>query len=185
VPGLGEQPLASFLESVAEATPAPGGGSSAACTAALGAALVEMAARIAGDSEAAERASGLRARVLALAETELSSYQPVLEAMRLPRDDPTRSERLESALIEASATPLAIAEEAAEAAELGVAVARNSSNEVKGDAVTGILLAEAAAAAAAGLVEINLQRHPAASALEQARAARARAWSAREAASGS
>jgi methenyltetrahydrofolate cyclohydrolase len=180
VPGLGEQPLESFLDSVAEATPAPGGGSSAACAAALGAALVEMAARIAGDLEAAARASGLRARALELAEAELSSYAPVLEAMRLPRGDPSRSRRLEAALIEASATPQAVAQAAAEAAELGVAVARNSSKEVRGDALTGVVLAEAAAASAAGLVEINLARQPLAPALEQAREARARASRARE-----
>jgi formiminotetrahydrofolate cyclodeaminase len=180
VAGLGEQSLASFLDAVAEATPAPGGGSSAACATALGAALVEMAAGIAGDSEAAARASGLRARAVELAETELSSYAPVLEAMRLPRDDPSRSTRLQSALVEASRSPLAVAEAAAEVAELGVVVARDSSNEVSGDALTGTLLAEAACTAAATLVEINLARQPSASALEEARAARARAGRARE-----
>jgi formiminotetrahydrofolate cyclodeaminase len=43
VPGLGAQPLASLLDDVARATPAPGGGSSAACAGALAAALVEAA----------------------------------------------------------------------------------------------------------------------------------------------
>jgi formiminotetrahydrofolate cyclodeaminase len=180
VPGLGAQTLAEFLDAVAEATPAPGGGTSAACTAALAAALVEMAARLAGESDAAERSRRLRTQALAIAEQELSSYEPVLEAMRLPRDDPTRAPRLESALIDASATPLAIAQAAAEVAELGVAVARQSSREVSGDAVTGTLLAEAAAAAAAGLVEVNLERQPGAAALGSARAARVRAWRARE-----
>jgi methenyltetrahydrofolate cyclohydrolase len=185
VPRLGAQTLADFLDAVAEATPAPGGGTSAACTAALGAALVEMAARLAGESEAAARAGGLRGRALELAEQELSSYAPVLEAMRLPRDDPTRPARLEDALVEASRSPLAIAEVAAEVAELGVAVARNSSKEVSGDALTGTLLAEAACAAAATLVEINLERQPSTPALEEARAARVRAGRAREHASAS
>jgi formiminotetrahydrofolate cyclodeaminase len=180
VPGLGAQTLADFLDAVAEATPAPGGGTSAACTAALAAALVEMAGRLSGESDAAEGSRRLRTQALALAEQELSSYEPVLEVMRLPRDDPTRAARLEPALVEASATPLAIAEAAAEVAELGVAVARNSSREVSGDALTGTLLAEAAAAAAAGLVEVNLERQPGAPALEGARAARARAGRARE-----
>ena len=180
--GLGEQPLASFLDAVADATPAPGGGTSAACAAALGAALVEMAAGLAGDSAAASRSRGLRAKLLAFAEAELSSYEPVLEAMRLSRDDPTRSARVAHALLDASRSPLAIAEAAAEVAELGVEVARNSSNEVRGDALTGTLLAEAACAAAATLVEINLQRQPAEPALEEARTARARAGAARKAA---
>ncbi|MGH2764086.1 MAG: cyclodeaminase/cyclohydrolase family protein, partial [Thermoleophilaceae bacterium] len=40
LPGLTGQSLQSFLDAVAEAAPAPGGGSSAAVAAALGAALV-------------------------------------------------------------------------------------------------------------------------------------------------
>jgi formiminotetrahydrofolate cyclodeaminase len=175
VSGLGEQPLASFLDQVAAATPAPGGGSSAALALALGAALVEMSALLAGESGAASRASELRARALELAEHELSSYAPVLEAMRLPHEDPGRAARVDEALLEASRTPLAIAEGAAEVADLGAAVARASSPSVRGDAVTGTLIAEAAAAAAATLVEINLERQPSAPELESARAARARA----------
>ena len=182
--GLREQPLASFLDEVARATPAPGGGSSAAFALALGAALVEMAAALAGDTEAASRAGGLRAQALDMAERELTAYGPVLEAARLPRDDPSRAVRLEEALREASRTPLAIAEGAAEAAELGAAVARGSSPSVRGDAVTGVLVAEAAAAAAATLVEINLEPHPAAAELEQARRAGERASRAREEAEG-
>ncbi|MGH2798298.1 MAG: cyclodeaminase/cyclohydrolase family protein, partial [Thermoleophilaceae bacterium] len=122
--GLGEQQLASFLDEVARATPAPGGGSSAALAVALAAALVEMSAGLAGDSEAASRTSDLRAQALELAERELTSYAPVLDALRLPRDDPSRSARVDEALLEASRTPVAIAEGAAEVAELGAAAAR-------------------------------------------------------------
>ena len=121
--GLREQPLASLLDEVAGATPAPGGGTSAAFAFALGAALVEMSAGLAGETGAASRACELRGQALELAERELSSYAPVLEAARLPRDDPSRAVRLEEALLEASRTPLAIAEGAAEGAELGAAVA--------------------------------------------------------------
>ena len=179
MPGLREQPLASFLDEVGSATPVPGGGTSAALTLALGAALLEMAAGLANDAGAASRASALRAQAVELAELELSSYAPVLEAARLPRDDPSRGTRLEETLLEASRTPLGIAERAAEAAELGARVARGSSPSVRGDALTGTLLAEAAAAAAAALVQINLARHPAAAEVERAREARARAARAR------
>jgi methenyltetrahydrofolate cyclohydrolase len=179
VSGLGQQSLTSFLDEVAAATPAPGGGSSAAVTLALGAALVEMAASLAGDAASARRAAELRARALELAERELSSYAPVLEAMRLPPNDPTRAARLEETLLEASRTPLAIAERAADVAGLGAGVASGSSLSVRGDAVTGVLLAEAAAAAAAGLVEINLARQSSAPELQRARAAAVRAARAR------
>ena len=179
VSGLGEQPLASFLDDLAAATPAPGGGTSAALTLALATALVEMSALLAGEEEAATRAGSLRARALELAQDELSSYAPVLEAMRLPGDDPSREARVTEALLQASRTPLAIAEAAASAAELGAAVSKASRSSVRGDALTGVLLAEAACAAAATLVEINLERHPAASELDQAREARSRGTAAR------
>jgi methenyltetrahydrofolate cyclohydrolase len=179
VPGLGEQPLASFLGDVAAATPAPGGGTSAGLALALGASLVEMSALLAGDEAAATRASELRARGVELADAELSSYEPVLEAMRVPRESPGRDSRVAEALLEASRAPLAIAEAAAEVAALGARVAAASKPSVRGDALAGTMIAEAAAAAAATLVEINLEGQPAAAELERARAARTRAGEAR------
>ena len=185
--GLDKQPLDSFLAAVADATPAPGGGSSAAVTAALAAALVEMAARIGANSaaageasaprapgeEPAERASELRARALRLAEEELSSYAPVLEA-RTP-------EERSAALAAASEPPAHVAETAAEIAALGVQVAESSSAAVRGDALTGVVLAEAAAAAAARLVEINVGSGPV---FDRARQAELRAADARAGATG-
>jgi methenyltetrahydrofolate cyclohydrolase len=152
---LSKQPLEEFLSNVAAATPAPGGGSSAAVSAALAAALVEMAASVpsskasgaARSDRAAEQAGALRARAMRLAQEEMSSYAPVLEA----RDEHER----ELALAAASEPPAQIAETAAEVAELGVEVARSASPSVRGDALAGVVLAEAAASAAFRLVEIN------------------------------
>jgi len=170
---LSKQPLEAFLESVAAATPAPGGGSSAAVTAALAAALVEMSAGLAGSSATVERAGALRARALRLAEEEMSSYAPALEA----RDDHER----ELALAAASEPPTDIAEVAAEVAELGVEVASSSSPSVRGDALTGVVLAEAAASAAFRLVEINVGSGPV---FERAREAELRAVKARASGTG-
>jgi len=170
---LSKQPLAAFLESVAAATPAPGGGSSAAVTAALAAGLVEMSAALGGSGGIMERAGALRARALRLAEEELHSYAPVLEA----REEHER----ELALAAASEPPAQIAETAAEVAELGVEVAAASSPSVRGDALTGVVLAEAAASAAFRLVEINVGSGPV---LERARQAELRAVNARASGTG-
>jgi formiminotetrahydrofolate cyclodeaminase len=178
--GLRDTPLAELLDDVAATTPAPGGGSSAALSVALAAALVEMAAGIAEAGDAATLAGSLRQRALGLAEDELSSYAPVLEARRLPRDDPARGERIEAALTEASRSPLAIAELAADTAALGAEVADGSSAAVRGDAVTAVLLAEAAGAAAATLVDINLGGRPGGPLAQRAAQARVRAREARE-----
>jgi formiminotetrahydrofolate cyclodeaminase len=154
--GLEDQPLGRLLGFVAASDPAPGGGSSAAVAAALGAALLEMTAGLADETAVAQRAAELRAAALALADRELSSYAPVLEAMRLPEESPERADRIAEALAEASQTPLAIAEAAAEAAQLGAQVSVASKPAIRGDALAGVLIAESAAVAAASLVEVNL-----------------------------
>jgi methenyltetrahydrofolate cyclohydrolase len=142
---------------VAARTPAPGGGSSAACACAVSAALVEMAAAFTPDREpVASRARELRIRALDLAEIELHAYEPVLEALRLPRDDPSRAGQVEAAQATASESPLAIASVAAELAELAADLARTGNQNLAGDAIAGTLIAEASAQAAARLVTINL-----------------------------
>ena len=83
-----------FLDAVSERTPAPGGGASAAVGCALAAALVEMAGLFGELDDAVARAGALRARALELRDADLEAYLPVLEALRLPREDPERAARL-------------------------------------------------------------------------------------------
>jgi methenyltetrahydrofolate cyclohydrolase len=156
VQGSAERPLAELLASLAERTPAPGGGSAAAWSAAIAAALLEMAAAYAGADAEARLAASLRARLVEEGDRELRSYEPVLAALRLPASDPSRERSLSRALSAASEAPLSIAHEAAEVAELAAAVAARSKPALQGDAVAAVLLAESACRAAARLVEINL-----------------------------
>jgi methenyltetrahydrofolate cyclohydrolase len=169
IPAHATRSLAELLEAVAAETPAPGGGASAAWATALAAALVEMSARFTRAREehadvhermqdVSERAGVLRDQALALAERELHAYEPVLDALRLPRDDPGRAERLRAALSAAAEPPREIAAAAAEVAELAAEVAATGNRSLEGDAVTGGLLADAACRAATRLVEINLSR---------------------------
>jgi formiminotetrahydrofolate cyclodeaminase len=125
----------------------------------------------------ADRARAARVRALELAEIELHAYEPVLEALRLPRDDPQRAERVDAARARASESPLAVAGVGAELAELAADLAGTGNQNLAGDAIAGALLAEAAAQAAARLVAINLTDGPAV--VEAAELAR-RAAAARE-----
>jgi formiminotetrahydrofolate cyclodeaminase len=111
-----------------------------------------------GREDAFARAGALRTRALELAEIELHAYEPVLEALRLPREDPDRSRRVDEARSAASESPLEVARVAAEVAELAAHIARAGNPNLAGDAIAGALLAEAAAQAAARLVAINLDR---------------------------
>jgi formiminotetrahydrofolate cyclodeaminase len=166
--GPAETPFGELLDAVAAETPAPGGGSAAAWAAALAAGLVEMAAKftLARDeyaerwermSEVRARAAELRGQLLALAERELHAYDPVLEALRLPREDPAREERVREASSGAAESPLQIARAAAAVSELAAEAATTGNANLAGDALTAALLGEAACRAAAGLVRINLR----------------------------
>jgi len=123
----------------------------------MAAALLEMAAAFAGDSEAAARAASLRGQLVRDGERELRSYEPVLEALRVSREDPARAERVAGALSDASDAPLAIARASAEVAEMAVALVGQSKPSLAGDAIAAVVVAEAATRAAARLVEINLR----------------------------
>ena len=189
--------LTDLLDEVAAQRPAPGGGCTAAWTASFGAGLVEMAAsftlarpRYAGVHhrmlDVRKQATQSRRRLVALAENDGQNYEPVLAALRLPEQHPERGARLDEARSNASEAPLAIAETAADVAELAAETARVGSEHLRGDAITGALLAEAASRAAGRLVEINLagrddpRLHRMADATRRASAARDDALSVRE-----
>jgi methenyltetrahydrofolate cyclohydrolase len=171
---LAERTLAALLADIAAATPAPGGGSTAAVACALAAALVEMSA-----GPPHERAAALQARALELADEDLGSYARVLEAERLPADDATRPERVRAALSAASDTPLAIAAVGCEVAELAAEITHGARVHVEGDAATAAFLAEAATRAATRLVELNLADVPDDIRLRTAGEYASRAWGAR------
>jgi formiminotetrahydrofolate cyclodeaminase len=156
-----DQPLHSFLDQLAARTPAPGGGGAAAITAAMAAGLVAMAARFSearlpGAGDLAERADELRRQAAGLAEEDARAYAAVLEARRGSGDDAQRRARVGEALRGAAVVPLQIAELGAQAAELAVRVTEAGNPNLRGDAVTGALLAAASARSAACLVDINV-----------------------------
>lgn len=145
---------------------------------AMAAILTAMAARTSPDwleaGATIAQAAALRARVEPLALRDAEAYAEVLAALRLPEDlgEDERQAVLAGALARAAELPLSIAEAAADAAELAAHAAEHCSGRVRGDALAAALLAEGAAAAAAGLVEINLAAGPG-----DPRTARARALS--------
>ena len=164
---LGDMALGRLVDELAQRTPAPGGGAAAATACSLAAGLVEMSARFTlarpdyADrpdelENALARAMQLRGMALELGKRELSAYAPVVEAMSLDLADPERPARLSAALSAAAQTPLEIARVGAQLAELGVELARTGNPNLVGDAITGVLLAEAGCRAAASLVTINL-----------------------------
>jgi methenyltetrahydrofolate cyclohydrolase len=129
--------------------------------------------------EIAARARALRDELLALGETELTAFDPVLEALRLSRDDPSRTARIASASATAAQSPLQIARAAAELAELATEVASTGNPNLIGDARAGALLAEAVCQAAVELARINLAGQAGDPRLMEGEALRSRAGVAR------
>lgn len=158
---FGSAPIGTFLDAVARAEPAPGGGSVAALSVAMAAALVAMAAAFARDTPfdaAAIRAEAdvLRDRAVHLAGADAEAYLALVSARRRPGNDPARAGEIASALVEASGTPLQVAEAARRVNELALELVGSGNQNLRGDAVTAAHLAAAAARSAAVLVLLNL-----------------------------
>lgn len=170
--------LRGLLDAVASREPGPAGGWSAAATVGFGAALTAMAARASSrqlpDSAfLAHRADRLHARAAELAEADVAAYRKVLDASgpRPMADSAPWRARLSAALAEATDVPLAVAEAGAEVTALAARLAREGHPQLRADARTGAVLAEAATRAAAEIVAVNA----AAGGLGQERTSRARA----------
>src|SRR5918993_1474620 len=153
-------PLREFFALVPWGTPPPGGGPVAAVAVALAAGLSGMAARLSAGHLAdagglAERADAARRRVAPLAGADAESYGRVLDAYREP-DSETRRERVSDALSGATDVPLAVAEVGNEVAGIAARLVEEGNPNLKGDAMTAVLLAEVGVRAAAALAEINL-----------------------------
>jgi formiminotetrahydrofolate cyclodeaminase len=151
-----------LLEELASPSPVPASGSASALTAAMAAALVSMAARLAPDWDEARgvaaQADALRVRAGRLAQLDAEAYGAVLELREAPPDERPgdRDFRLGGAFSHAADVPLEIASLAEDVAELAAIVADASAHAPRADAAGAAVLAAAAARSAASLVTINL-----------------------------
>ena len=140
---LNELRVGELLAALGERTPAPASGAATALTAALAAALVELAGRFAGDEEAVIRAKALVTRFVELADEDVEAYT----AFMAERNDATRARIIE--------VPEQVAIHADEVVELGERVGAQLRSSVAGDAEAAVELARAAARVARRLAELN------------------------------
>jgi len=132
-----------FLAALGERTPTPASGAATALTAALAAALVELAGRFAADDESVIRAKALWSRLAELADEDAEAY----EAFMAARTEETRTRII--------AVPEEIAAAADEVATLAEHVKAQLRTSVVGDAEAAAELARAAARVARRLAELN------------------------------
>jgi formiminotetrahydrofolate cyclodeaminase len=141
---LSEQRVGDLLAALGERTPAPASGVATALTAALAAALVELAGRFAEDDQSVVRAKALWSRISELADEDADAYT----AFMADRTAETR-ERI-------VAVPEEIAACADEVAGLAAHVRTQLQSAVAGDAEAAGELARAAATVARRLAALNV-----------------------------
>jgi len=146
-------PVREFLDAVAGRTPTPGGGSVAAVTAAVAAALTAMVARY--SDAPADEVDALRVRAAALADADAAAFAAYRAALAVPETDGGRPAALERATGAAAAVPAEVAECAARIAELARDLVRTGNPHLRSDAAAAVALAAASATSAAGLVAVN------------------------------
>lgn len=168
---LTEKPVNNFLDELASNAPAPGGGSVAALSGALGAALVSMVCNLTLGKKGYEdvqddikdllaQSEGLRKELSDLLEADVAAYTGYSKAAKMPRateeEKAERSKAMLAALKVATDVPLSIAEAAVKVMDLCMPAAEKGNKWAVSDAGVAVLMAEAALRSAALNVLINL-----------------------------
>ena len=168
---LKDQKIKNFLDQLASRSATPGGGSVAALTGAMGAALLSMVGNLTIGKEKYQDVEGkikellkksenLRARFEELMEKDVEVFNELMVIMKLPRiteeEKEYRNGKMQVALKEAAQVPLAVAEKSKELIDICQEIAGIGSRNAISDAGVGVLLAEAAYNSAIINVKINL-----------------------------
>lgn len=164
--------IGGLLDSLASRSSTPGGGAAAAMTAALGAAIVQMACSFAIGKRkyaraqnqlqhASGRCRAIRARAVELADLDSQVFEQVMDAFRLPRDSKARRQTRQAAISRAAQSaalvPLELAELCGELAGLGADATEMGSPNLVADAAGGAALARGAVRICELNVKSNLE----------------------------
>lgn len=155
-----------LVDALSNDSPTPGGGSAGAVSGAMGAALVEMALGVSIKSkktpeDVKRKLSEIKAKISRIkqqlqiqAVKDSESFDEVMKAYKIPKEDPNRNAEIQKATVNAANIPLTTAKLAKEAIE----IARNIEglrDTVMSDYRSGIYLLTAAIKCAAENVFIN------------------------------
>lgn len=164
--------VATFLDRLASAAPAPGGGTAAALTGAMAAALVSMVCNLtigkaryadveAEMRDALDRAEALRHELQQLGQADLEAFNRLSAAYKLPRttdaDVAIRRDAIQALLRGATEIPLRTARAAASILPLCPGVAERGNQAALSDVGVAANLAYAAVRSALLNVDINLR----------------------------
>ncbi len=157
-----------FIEQLAAPTPTPGGGSAAAAGGAMAAGLASMVASMSRGkkayaqyeqqlSEAISRLSQFREELKTQIDADADSYSSVMAAYKKAKESSANDGLVDSALKQATAIPLSVAERAREVLRIVEGLHSITNPNMKSDLITAAALARAAIEGALANVEINLE----------------------------
>ena len=156
-----------FIEQLAAPTATPGGGSASAAAGAMAAGLAHMVASMSRGkkaylqhtealNQAIARLATLREELKAAIDADAESYNTVMKAYKAAREAVDGARLINSALQQATAVPLGVAERAAEVARMVSTLAPITNPNMSSDLTTATALARAGMEGALANVEINL-----------------------------
>lgn len=159
--------LKEFCDMVADKTPAPGGGAVGAIVAALAASLNQMVANLTIGKkkyreyektmqEVLENMEYSREKLQDLATKDINAFNAVMEAIKLPKNDQTRSEKIQEALKKATDVPFELARESRNILKFSELTSKFGNKNAISDAYSSAELAYAAFKIAMYNVLINL-----------------------------
>jgi formiminotetrahydrofolate cyclodeaminase len=166
-----DHPLRHFMDKLASRSPEPGGGSVAALTGALGAALVSMVANLTLGKEKykdvqpqiealLKESEALRVDMQDLIQKDTEAYGALSEVYKMPKntdaEKAARTAKMQEALKKACQVPFEIGLKALEVAMLAQRAADIGNVGAVSDAGVAVLLAQACAQSAALNVKINV-----------------------------
>jgi len=167
-----DQTLQHYLDDLASSQPAPGGGSAAALSGAMAAALASMVCRLTLNKEEYSgvqqeieelliQTEKLRLRFQQLMQEDIEAYGRLSASYKLPRqtgeERAMRSTAIQERLVEAALVPLEATECAAELLQYCQRIAEIGNATVLSDVMMGAILASSAGEGAALMVRINLR----------------------------
>jgi methenyltetrahydrofolate cyclohydrolase len=166
-----EETLQRYLDDLASAQPVPGGGSTAALSGAMGAALASMVCRITMGKPAyvavqpelealLGKTEHLRKRFQQLMQEDIEAYGKLANSYKLPRETDQereyRSDEIQNQLVKAAGVPLEVIESAAQLITFCQRIAEIGSSNILSDVETAAILASSSGQGAAFMVRINV-----------------------------
>lgn len=157
-----------FIEQLAAASATPGGGSAAAASAAMAAALATMVASMSRGkkayaqferqlTEAISRLAQLREELKAAIDADADAFRAVMAAYKTSQGGADGGPPIDSALKQATAIPLEVAERARQVLGIAESLRPITSPNMSSDLTTAVALARASVEGALANVQINVE----------------------------